>query len=77
MTGPSFEILVDDTLASITSASQLIGYVNKRVLSLINDFEDTNWRYHKFQNYLWDNIAQTALSERESGQLSSTRATAA
>ncbi|MTV33221.1 DUF1837 domain-containing protein [Rhodoblastus acidophilus] len=68
MSGP-FEILVDDTLAGITSLSQLTGLVNKHVLSLVNDFEDTHWRYLKFQNYLWDNIAETALSARERSAL--------
>lgn len=69
MAGLSFEILVDDTLAGVTSASQLTGLVRKRVLSLINDFEDAEWRYPKFQSYLWDNIAQTALSEKERSAL--------
>jgi hypothetical protein len=65
MASLAFDILVDDTLAGVTSVPQLTSVVNKRVLSLINDFEDTKWRYSKFQSYLWDNIAQTALSERE------------
>ncbi|MDE5466070.1 hypothetical protein ABIC03_007807 [Bradyrhizobium sp. RT6a] len=69
MTGLSFEILIDDALAGITSVSQLTTLVNKRVLSLINDFEDTEWRYLKFQSYLWDNIAETALSQRERSAL--------
>lgn len=69
MAGLAFEILVDDTLAAITSVSQLTGLINKSVLSLINDFEDKEWRYPKFQSYLWDNIAQTALSERERSAL--------
>lgn len=69
MAGLTFEILVDDTLANITSAPQLIGLVQKRVLSLINEFEDAEWRYPKFQSYLWDNIAQTALSDRERAAL--------
>ncbi|WP_314963750.1 DUF1837 domain-containing protein [Bradyrhizobium cosmicum] len=69
MTGLSFEILIDDVLAGITSVSQLTTLVNKRVLSLINDFEDTEWRYLKFQSYLWDNIAETALSQRERSAL--------
>lgn len=69
MAGLSFEILVDDTLSGVTSAPQLIGLVKKRVLSLINGFEDAEWRYSKFQSYLWDNIAQTALSERERSAL--------
>lgn len=65
----AFEVLIDDALAGITSVSQLSQLVNKRVLSLINDFEDSKWRYPKFQSYLWDNIAQTALSERERAAL--------
>lgn len=65
----AFEILLDDTLAGVTSVSQLTDLVNKRVLSLINDFEDAEWRYPKFQSYLWDNIAQTALSEKERSAL--------
>ena len=69
MAGLSFEILIDDTLSGITSAEELKGIINKRVLSLINDFEDAKWRYSKFQKYLWDNIAQTALSERERSAL--------
>lgn len=69
MVGLSFEILVDDTLAGVTSVSQLTNLVNKHVLSLINDFEDAEWRYSKFQSYLWDNIAQTALSAKERSAL--------
>lgn len=64
-----FEVLLDETLCSITSKGELINCINKRVLSLINDFEDRKWRYLQFQNYLWDNIAQTALSERERAAL--------
>lgn len=69
MTKIPFEILVDDSLANISTATELIELVNNRVLSLINDFEDANWRYPKFQNYLWDNIAETALSDRERSAL--------
>lgn len=69
MNGLTFEILVDDSLAGVTTASELSGIVNKRVLSLINDFEDAKWRYSKFQNYLWDNIALTALSQKERSAL--------
>jgi hypothetical protein len=65
----SFEILIDETLTNVTSAAQITSLVNKHVLSLINDFEDSEWRYPKFQSYLWDNIAQTALSETERAAL--------
>lgn len=69
MSGISFEILVDDTLAAVASVPQLTTLINKHVLSLINDFEEGEWRYSKFQSYLWDNIAQTALSEKERSAL--------
>lgn len=69
MTSLSFEVLIDDALAGITSVEQLTTAINKRILSLINDYEDAEWRYPKFQSYLWDNIAQTALSERERSAL--------
>ncbi|MEJ8563298.1 DUF1837 domain-containing protein [Yoonia sp. GPGPB17] len=69
MSSISFEVLVDDTLADVTSANQLKEVVNKRVLSLANDFEDGKWRYAKFQSYLWDNIADTALSQTERSAL--------
>lgn len=69
MTNLPFEILVDDALAGISSAPELIDLVNNQVLSLINDFEDSAWRYPKFQSYLWDNIAQTALSQNERSAL--------
>jgi len=65
-----FDTLIDDSLAKITDVTQLKSLVNKRVLSLINDFEDGKWLHSRFQNYLWDNIAQTAPSERERMALS-------
>lgn len=69
MSSFDFEILVEDSLASITSVAQLKTKINKLVLSLVNDFEDTAWRYSKFQNWIWDNIAFTALSQRERSAL--------
>ena len=54
-----FEILIDE---------MFINTNNKKLLSLINDFEDGEWRYDKFRNFVWNNIGETALSaiERES-----------
>lgn len=60
----SFEVLVDDSFSNFSS-SALDPVENKNVLSLINDFENGSWRYSKFQNFIWDNIAETALSFRE------------
>jgi len=69
MAGFAFEILIEDTLSQITSVPQLTSLINKQVLSLINGFEDKKWQYAKFQSYIWDNIAQTALSQRERSAL--------
>lgn len=64
-----FEILVDDLYLKIFSDTALAPVENKRVLSLANDFEDEKWRYEKFENFIWDNIALTALSAQERGKL--------
>jgi len=60
-----FEILIDDAFANVTSDNTLSPIDNKSVLSLINDFEDGAWRYRKFQEFIWDNITETALSSKE------------
>lgn len=64
----NFEILIDDAFSIITNDSALNPIDNKRVLSLINTFENGFWDYKKFQKYIWNNIKETALSfkERES-----------
>lgn len=69
MSKVKFEIFVDDTLSNVTSIAQLKAALNKRLLSYVNDFEDGKWCHQDFQNFIWDNIAQTALSERERAAL--------
>lgn len=63
-----FEILIDESFFAVCKEDDLNPIDNKNVLSLINDFEDGQWRYKKFENFIWDNISETALSyeERES-----------
>ena len=63
-----FEVLIDESFLNIVTDSTITPIDKKHVLSLINDFEDGNWRYKKFQSFIWDNITETALSlkERES-----------
>lgn len=39
------------------------------ILSLANDFEDSKWRSQRFQSFVWNSIAQTALSKRERDSL--------
>lgn len=60
-----FEILVDDSLSNLDTGESLEYIGNKNVLSIVNDFEDGQWRYGKFQNFIWDNIAETSLSFNE------------
>lgn len=64
-----FEILVDDLYLKIFADTPLTPVEKKRVLSLANDFEDLLWRYEKFENFIWDNIALTALSAQEREKL--------
>lgn len=65
----TFEILIDQTFDSINTDKTLSPISNKKVLSIINDFEDGSWRYRKFQEFIWDNITETALSLKERASL--------
>ncbi|AJH14815.1 HamA C-terminal domain-containing protein [Myroides profundi] len=60
-----FDILIDDFLYKYDPKEELDLCKTEKILSLTNDFENGNWRYTKFQNFIWDNIAETALSYRE------------
>lgn len=64
-----FEVLIDDSFESINSQEGLVPIHNKKVLSLINDFEDGSWRYTKFHDFIWDNVVETALSKSERDKL--------
>lgn len=37
----------------------------RKVLSIANDFSDNTWNFQKFQKFIFNNIAQTALSKKE------------
>ncbi|MEO5332397.1 MAG: DUF1837 domain-containing protein [Magnetococcus sp. YQC-5] len=65
----NFEILIDDLYLKIFTDTYVSLAKNKSVLSLVNDFEDHIWRYEKFENFVWDNIAMTALSAQEREKL--------
>ena len=64
-----FEILVNDKYLNLVKDTPLTPVDNKTVLSLANDFEDEKWRREKFENFIWDNIALTALSAQEREKL--------
>lgn len=64
-----FEVLVDCDLLEIMSLDDPSLAEKKKILSIVNDFEDGQWRHRKFHDYVWDNIAQTSLSKRERDSL--------
>jgi len=64
-----FEIIVNDIFDNINLDASLTPTQNKKVLGLINDFENGSWRFEKFQNFIWDNIKETALSHSERNAL--------
>lgn len=61
----NFEILINDVISVLTEDELLASVSNKKVFSLINDFENGGWRYDKFEKFVWNNIKETALSYRE------------
>jgi hypothetical protein len=60
-----FSVAIDSAFLELWAKSKLHPVENKRLLSLLNDFEDGVWRLEKFKNFVWNNIADTALSRRE------------
>ncbi len=64
-----FEILINDNYLNLVENTELTPVDNKTVLSLANDFEDEKWRRRKFNSFVWDNIALTALTDQEREKL--------
>lgn len=60
-----FEILIDCSFSEINLDQSLAPVDKKFTTSFLNDFEDGQWRYSKFQSFIWDNIAETSLSYKE------------
>lgn len=65
----SLEVLIDDAFSNVCSDALITPINNKSIVSIINNFEDKKWRYGNFQNFIWDNIADTALSSQERAKL--------
>lgn len=64
-----FEILIDSSLLELGLENVISPSANKRLLSIVNDYEDGVWRQPKFDHFIWDNIAQTALNYKERSAL--------
>lgn len=60
-----FEVIINDIFDNVKLDNTLTPTANKTILGLLNDFENGSWRFEKFQNFIWDNIKETALSHRE------------
>lgn len=60
-----FDVLINSCLLDICANTAVTPKGNEHILSIYNDFEDGSWRYDKLRNFIWDNIAETALSIRE------------
>lgn len=64
-----FSVLIDDQFVKLVNTADATATQRKYVLSIANDFEDDVWRYEKFEDFIWNNIALTALSAQERGKL--------
>lgn len=60
-----FDVLIDDMFAVFNSNPSLTPIDRKHLLSLANDFEDGKWRFTKFDEFIWNHVAETALSQKE------------
>jgi len=60
-----FNILFNCDFSEINLDQSLAPIDKKFSASFLNDFEDGQWRYSKFQSFIWDNIAETSLSYKE------------
>src|SRR5690606_55449 len=60
-----FEVIVNDFFENLKQDITITQTNNKRVVGILNDYEDGKWRYDKFQKFIWDNIKETALSHSE------------
>lgn len=60
-----FEIIIDSKYLDICPAIKTHSCENKYVLSIVNDFENREWRYTNFQRFIWDHVCETALSHKE------------
>lgn len=62
---PPFQVIIDCPFKDITRDSTLTPIDNKYSLCMVNDFEDGKWNLEAFHDFIWDNIAQTALNKEE------------
>ena len=62
---PPFQVIIDCPFKNITKDTTLAPIDNKYSLCMVNEFEDGKWNIEAFHDFIWDNIAQTALNKEE------------
>lgn len=60
-----FRVIVNCPFRDITLDKDLKPIDKKYCVCMLNDFEDGQWMIDSFLEYIWDNIAETALSAEE------------
>lgn len=60
-----FQVIVNCPFQEINLEAGLTPIDKKYCLCIANDFEDGIWMLNSFMEYIWDNIAETALSAEE------------
>ena len=60
-----FQVIIDCPFKDITKDGTLSPIDKKYSLCMVNDFEDGKWNVEAFHDFIWDNIAQTALNKKE------------
>lgn len=65
-----FDILVDDALMHFNpDRTNICPDENNRLLSVVNGFEDGNWMKKNFQDFIFNNVALTALTASERAKI--------
>ena len=70
-----FKVIIDCPFKDVTTDKTLAPIDKKNCVCMVNDFEDGKWRLDVFMEYIWDNIAETALSAEERKALGSRHST--
>jgi hypothetical protein len=64
-----FDIAYQGNLKSFCPDIEFEVIDGREVLSIVNDYSDDQWQKQKFLNFIWNNIALTALSKDERDKL--------
>lgn len=63
-----FKIIIDNYFLDIckdVTDSLLKHASNKKILSVLNDFEESKWRADYFNHVLWDNVSEATMTYKE------------